>query len=494
MPDDSPLYELWPLQADALDMLGLGDEPKTVDELLFGGSAGPGKSYCVRATAAAVAQKWPGSIFPIFRRTYPELEENMIRRALEEFPESEAKWSAERKEFQWRNGSITEFRHCEREDDVRRYKSAEWQGLGIDEATDFSPFMISFLRSRVRRPEDPDKLKKMKNSDRWAPYIVYATNPGGAGHRYLKEGFVDNEGLGKPWTAPRADGGLRRFFLRGRLSDNPSIDEDEYMRLLEGIQDPVVRRAMAEGDWSIFAGQFFTTYRYDTHVCRPFEVPPDWICWTGQDWGISKWAACTWWARIPPLVPIEMMDGRVTISERYRTVLYREWMEKGLSTEEQAITLKTKSREDILVARYADPHMWDQSPRGGSIAQDFIDCGWTIQKANNDRIAGWSHLHGMLQSHDNLPQELLIMDHCGSFKKALEEAPRDKNKPEDLDTDYEFDDILDSGRYGLTGGLRLIRARGRPRATYRVRAEKAYERDEQLITDLFGARMAGGHR
>ena len=28
----------------------------------------------------------------------------------------------------------------------------------------------------------------------------------------------------------------------------------------------------------------------------------------------------------------------------------------------------------------------------------------------------------------------------------------------------------------------------------RTRAEKAYERDEQLITDLFGARMAGGRR
>lgn len=432
MPEPRPLYELWDKQAEGAELLGLGDKPARVNELLYGGMAGGGKSAFVRAVAASVAYKWPGSIFPIFRRTYPELEENMIRKALQEYPEDDAKWSAERKEFQWSNGSITEFRHCDREDDVMRYRSAEWQGLGIDEATDFSPFMISFLRSRVRRPEDPERLKKIKGADRWVPTICYASNPGGIGHRYLKEGFVDHEGK-PPWEAPKEDGGLRRYFLRARLADNLSLNETDYMRLLEGIQDPVVRRAMAEGDWSIFAGQFFSTYRYDTHVCEPFEIPPDWIKWTGQDWGIAKWAACTWWARVPPLYPIKMKSGITVRSERPRTILYREWMQKGLSTEEQAMSLVVLSNYDELIARYADPHCWDQSPRGGSIASDFIDLGWYIQKANNDRKAGWGRVQGMLQGHDMMPPELLIMDHCINFKKAIEEAPRDKMDWEDVD-------------------------------------------------------------
>ena len=487
------LYSLWPKQADALDLLGLGEAPASVDELLFGGSAGPGKSLCIRATAAAVAEKWPGSVFPIFRRTYPELEENMIRKMLQEVPESVAKYSAERKELLWANGSITEFRHCDREDDVFRYRSAEWQGLGIDEATDFSPLMLTFLRSRVRRPDDPEKRKKIKGLDRWHPIILYATNPGGPGHRYLKDGFVDHEGERKPWVASRDDGSLRRYFLRGRLADNPSLDEDDYERLLAGLSDPIIRRAMAEGDWSIFSGQFFGSYRYDTHVCEPFEIPPDWMCWTGQDWGISKWAACVWTARVPPLAPIVMMNGAVTRSERPRTVVYREWMQKNLDTEAQTFTLLTLSRNDVLVARYADPHMWDKARDGGSIAGDFVNNGWQILKANNDRKAGWARIHSMLASHEDSPPELLIMDHCVHLKKAIEEAPRDKIDPEDLDTHYEFDDVLDSLRYNTIGSTRSYRQQRRQRAGYRITTEKSSNIDYSLVDELFGSkrRMVG---
>ena len=56
-PIEEPLYSLWPKQVEALDLLGLGDEPPAVDELLFGGQAGPGKSFTVRAVAAAVADR-----------------------------------------------------------------------------------------------------------------------------------------------------------------------------------------------------------------------------------------------------------------------------------------------------------------------------------------------------------------------------------------------------------------------------------------------------
>ena len=155
-------------------------------------------------------------------------------------------------------------------------------------------------------------------------------------------------------------------------------------------------------------------------------------------------------------------------------------------------SLRYLSGDEVLVARYADPHMWDKNGLGGSYAEDFIVNGWTIQRANNDRHEGWARIHGMLATHDMLPPELIIMKHCTTLIKAFPEAPRDKMDVEDLDTHYKHDHILDALRYGSVGGRRMTKRLDQPyRSTYRVGTPTKVADDNGLLEDLFGKGYVG---
>jgi phage terminase large subunit-like protein len=65
-----------------------------------------------------------------------------------------------------------------------------------------------------------------------------ATNPGGPGHSWVYQRFVDK-------SNPE-----RRPFLPSLLSDNPGIDADEYRAALAELPE-VERRRMEEGDWDV---------------------------------------------------------------------------------------------------------------------------------------------------------------------------------------------------------------------------------------------------
>ena len=56
------------------------------EEILFGGAAGGGKSFGQLADALRYALTYPGSRQLLLRRTLPELENSLVRRALSLFP------------------------------------------------------------------------------------------------------------------------------------------------------------------------------------------------------------------------------------------------------------------------------------------------------------------------------------------------------------------------------------------------------------------------
>jgi hypothetical protein len=110
------LYTLWPRQQQAMQLLGLGPDWETarqpVEELLFGREAGGGKSALLRAVGVTLCTIWPGAVTPLFRRTYPELEETHIRRIQAEVPRTIATYHHDRHELRFPNGSVLEFRYC----------------------------------------------------------------------------------------------------------------------------------------------------------------------------------------------------------------------------------------------------------------------------------------------------------------------------------------------------------------------------------------------
>ena len=424
------LYPLWPKQTAAMRLLGLDrslHNPNPVEEMLYGGEAGGGKSYLLRAIGADLCSLTPGVTVALFRRTYPELYETHIRSIQNELPPECGRFGDERHEWRWPNGSILAFRYCEREADVFRYQSAEWDALLIDEATHFSEDQIRYLRSRVRSTRPG-----------WRPLQVYATNPGGLGHMYFKTAYVDAAPAGTVFTAPPEDGGMRRVFHRARLDDNPALDK-EYRRRLEGIADPALRRALLDGDWDVFAGQFFAEWRRDTHVVEPFAIPETWPRWRAIDWGYGAPFGCLWATRDP---------------QTRRKYIYREVYQPGVIDSEQARLIVALSANERIRYTVGDPSMWNRQPNGTSIAQIYLNNGVQMAPANNDRAAGWQRVHEELQGHEDDPP-LGVFSTCVNLIRTIPSMIHDKIDVEDIDT-HSDDHLLDCLRYALMGERNAI--------------------------------------
>lgn len=420
MPETKALYPLWPRQQEAMRLLGVGGyvTEQPVEELLFGGQAGGGKSRMLRALGVGLCLTYPGLVIPIFRRTYPELDETMVRKILEELPEQAGKYNADRHEWRFPNKSVLEFRYCERENDVYAYNSAEWDALFIDEATQFSESQVRYLRSRVRSTRTD-----------WRPIIVYTANPGGVGHTYFKKGFVDAAPPGTPFRAPLDDGGAIRAFLPARLEDNPALSAD-YKRKLEGIADPMLRKALRDGNWNIFAGQVFSEFDPTVHVVDPFPIPIDWKRWRAYDYGFSAPMCCLWLARDP---------------RTKRVYVYRELYGTEMRDTVQAQMIKTLSKNEKIDYMVADPALWNRNPNGESIATVFAGKGIPMQKASNDRLSGWQRVHEYLAGD---PPFLQIFATCTNLIRTLPNLEYDKHRVEDVDSSGD-DHAGDALRYAL---------------------------------------------
>ena len=99
------------------------------DEVLFGGAAGGGKSKAIVMDALFRCLTYPKTHAFIFRRTYGELEDTIIKEARESYPAGLAKYNGARHEIALPNGSMIHFRHCATPADMYNYKGAEIQWL-----------------------------------------------------------------------------------------------------------------------------------------------------------------------------------------------------------------------------------------------------------------------------------------------------------------------------------------------------------------------------
>ena len=148
-------------------------------EVLFGGAAGGGKSFGQMVDALVFAIRYPKSKQLVLRRTFSELEKSLIRTALAVYPKEIYTFNASTHTGKFKNGSILDFGYCASENDVYQYQSAEYDCIRFDELTHFTRMQYIYLISRVRGANDyPKQIKS-------------STNPGGVGHSWVKERFID---------------------------------------------------------------------------------------------------------------------------------------------------------------------------------------------------------------------------------------------------------------------------------------------------------------
>lgn len=425
----------------------------TANEVLYGGAAGGGKSYAICWDALMRCLKYPGTSAYLFRRTYPELEQTLIKTMRMIVPETLGKYYASNHEMQFVNGSVARFAHLSDESDVIKYQGAEIQWLYFDELTHFSESMYNYIKTRLRAP------KRLGVH----PCVRCASNPGGPGHGWVKARFVDSTDIGahtvvKTFEIKDADGQMKTLrsvceYIPATVRDNPHIDE-LYIAELEQKPDKL-RDALLLGKWDAFEGQAFPEFTNDpehykdglhTHVIDPFDIPLHWTRYVSFDHGFSRPFSFGAWAVDP--------DGR---AYRYKELYGCKkgeanvglMLTPGEIAAKLADWLEPEFREGIHVTGIADPAIWDES-RGTSVEEQIrkVFSGVTFRKGDNTRMPGKMQVHERLRFDEDGRPMMYIFSNCTDFIRTIPTLCYDEHKVEDIDTAGE-DHIYDETRYFL---------------------------------------------
>jgi len=207
--------------------------------------------------------------------------------------------------------------------------------------------------------------------------------------------------------------------------------EKEAMDCFESLPEDL-RRAWLEGDWDVFAGQFFREFRRDKHVCEPFVIPQHWKRYFALDYGLDMFAGL--WA---------------AFDEEGRCYVYREAHSPEMKISDAAAKIRSHDSDEIT-AYFAPPDLWGRSAdTGKSQAERYAEEGVFLSKVNANRIAGWLEVKEWLAG--DRPR-LQIFSNCENLIRCLPLLQHDPHRPEDCaNYPHEITHAPDALRYLLSG-------------------------------------------
>jgi hypothetical protein len=396
-----PIERVWRPHARQQEFISLPDE---IQEALYGGAAGGGKTELLLLLPVVrrfiEIPRWKGVLF---RRTFPELEQELIPRSRDFFEPMGGKYNETKHRWTFPSGATFAFSYMERMQDAYAHKSAEYQYIAFEQLEEFEKPLYDYLVFSRRRSSIPG-IKAIARS---------AANPGGIGTHWIRDRFVE----------PCREGGkilvnsvtkMKRIFIPAKGSDNPFIDP-EYMTSLQELPESQ-RKALLDGDWYALVGQAFPEFRTvkyheepenALHLCAPFDIPHYWPKLLAIDWGFSAKTAALWGA----------------VSPDYRLYIYRGYSAKKTKISQWATELKRiSSTDENLKTPILDPSAWGQRGDPKTIAEQFAEhYGTDAVKADNDRVGGKVLFHDMLRWNQKTgykPSEPFSMDKFDSLLRV----------------------------------------------------------------------------
>jgi len=380
-------------------------------EILFGGAKGGGK------TEAGLAWLTYDSDHPLLRglviREHAGDLEDWIDRAGTLYRGYGVQIVGRPAELRFPKGAVIRTGHLKDEHAYTKYLGHEYQRILIEELT-LIERLIDYLKLISACRSTVPGLRAQ---------VFATTNPGGPGHGWVKERFIDVSSPGKKYIDPET--GRSRIFIPAKITDNPTLMKYDptYVNFLNSLPEDT-KRAWRDGDWDIVEGQFFSKFRKQIHV----------------------------------------MEGEVY---KYRELLVHETRPKVVA--ENILAL---SEGDGNIGMWVgDTNMWMKNPFAGgiqdtmkaysdkSIADAFMAAGIPLLQANKNRMMGWLLLKTLMEWEGIFDGErgdyvlsrkprLHIFSICRETIKAYPEQLHDTTKPGDMKK-KDGDDPPDSDRYTL---------------------------------------------
>jgi len=445
-------------------------------EVFFGGAAGGGKSFVLRATAIIWCMRIPGIQIYLFRRLYKDLlrthlnGHNSFPMLLREFVEDKiVKINHSSSEIQWNNGSKIILSHIQYESDLDNYLSQEIHVALFDEASTFTEKMYRFIRSRVRigSLEVPEEWKQK------IPFIGLASNPRGPLHTYLKKGFVDPAPYGTIFKARRDDGSMQRQFIQSKLMDNPSLvnNDPDYVQRLEGLGDKDIVAAYLEGDWDAVEGAALEMWDPNHHILENFDIPQSWKIKRGYDYGYSAPYSVLWVAIANGEEYLDHNGDAAWIPAGSIVVCFEMYgddgSENGLQEDVSLTAQKINRKESVEINHVITTGPADNSifnaEQGPSIADTMSNEGVHWKRSNKkpgSRVIGLALVRKMLnESLKEHPEKpcLFILRRCQRLAEHLPTLQTDDRTGEDIESTAQPDHDWDTLRYLVLDASNEIR-------------------------------------
>ena len=421
------------------DFLAAGER-----EVLYGGSAGGGKSYAMLADPLRYMGH-PSFSGLLLRHTTEELRE-LVWKSQEIYPKiwKGIKWSERKMQWTAPSGARLWMSYLDRDDDVLRYQGLAFSWIGFDELTQWNkPFAWNYMRSRLRTAASDLPI-----------YMRATTNPGGPGHGWVKKMFIDPAPYGKTFDATDIETGevlkypaghskagqslFKRKFIPARLSDNPYLSrEGDYEAMLLSLPEQQ-RKQLLEGDWDIKEGAAFTEFNRDIHVVEPFNIPHNWVKFRACDYGYGSYSAVLWFA----------------VSPSEQLIVYRElYVSKVLATDLADMINELEAEDGNMKYGVLDSSLWHKrGDTGPSLAEQMIMRGCRFRpsdRSKGSRVSGKNEIHRRLQVDEYTEEpRIVFFNNCTNTVSQLPSIPLDKKNPEDVDTRAE-DHLYDALRYGI---------------------------------------------
>lgn len=432
-------------------------------ECLYGGSLGGGKTDALLGDYSRGIDKGAAWVGVFLRQHRPDMDD-VIRRSMAIFGPVYGAECYNGSKYQWNfpTGAVLQFRAAVRDLEVEtKFQGQQYQWVGFDELTQWpTPYQYTYLITRLR------------SAGNVKPRIRAATNPGGVGHHWVKERFIDPVPPGVPQkiVSKKTGKALYRVFVPAKLADNRILcaSDPEYAdRVTENI-DPVLAAALIDGRWDILHGAAFTEWNPSVHVIDPAPIPTDKKIWRALDWGFVEPYAAGWFFEY---------DGDVIMGHE----IYGWGGKANVGSREPATEVRRKienyeqMNELWVPVGLVDGQTKEQHGSDGGLIFDLLggrDLGWKAwPKGPHSRVQQKQNFHQFL-SVTNGSSRFKVMRHCKHTIRTIPSLPADRNNLEDVDTNAE-DHCYDMIRGALTMKVRT-RDELRKRAMRRKMRNREY--------------------